>query len=114
MNEHPEPHQATEQGGGHDISKDIPKYLGVFVALLALTLVTVAASFIHIGPPGEPAGNMILGMVIAAIKAGLVAWIFMHLAWEKGLIYRILIFTAVFVLGLFILVVAALKDPIHL
>jgi cytochrome c oxidase subunit IV len=35
------------------------------------------------------------------LKAGLVAAIFMHLAAEKRLIYRVLIFTGLFVFALF-------------
>jgi cytochrome c oxidase subunit 4 len=113
MSEHGHPEAPGEHHhGGHDVSKDIPKYIGVFAALLVLTLVTVGASYIHIGPPGDHSGNIILGLVIASIKAALVAWIFMHLAWEKGLIFRILIFTAIFVLGLFLLLVATHNDPI--
>ena len=42
-----------------------------------------------------------MAMLVATLKAGLVAAIFMHLAAEKRLIYRVLIFTGFFVLGLF-------------
>ena len=44
---------------------------------------------------------MAVAMLVATFKAGLVAYIFMHLAAEKKLIYRILVFTGFFVLGLF-------------
>ena len=44
------------------------------------------------------------------LKAGLVAAIFMHLAAEKRLIYRILIFTGFFVMGLFWLILLAWYD----
>jgi hypothetical protein len=48
--------------------------------------------------------------VVAAFKAGLVAYIFMHLSAEKKLIYRILVFTVIFVLGLFWLTYLAWYD----
>ena len=51
-------------------------------------------------------------MVVATFKAGLVAYIFMHLSAEKKLIYRILIFTAIFVFGLFWLTYLAWYDPV--
>jgi cytochrome c oxidase subunit IV len=51
---------------------------------------------------------------VATFKAGLVAAIFMHLAAEKRLIYRILIFTGFFVFGLFWLILLAWYDfPIY-
>jgi caa(3)-type oxidase subunit IV len=53
-----------------------------------------------------------VAMLVATLKAGLVAAIFMHLAAEKRLIYRVLIFTGFFVLGLFWLIFLAWYDPI--
>ena len=50
--------------------------------------------------------------LVATFKAGLVAAIFMHLAAEKRLIYRVLIFTGFFVLGLFWLTFLAWYDPV--
>ena len=55
--------------------------------------------------------NVGIAMLVATFKAGLVAAIFMHLSNEKQLIYRILIFTAFFVLGLFFLTYLAWYDP---
>ena len=43
-------------------------------------------------------------------EAGAVALVFMHLAAEKRLIYRILIFTGFFVMGLFWLILLAWYD----
>ena len=45
-------------------------------------------------------------MLVATIKAVAVAAVFMHLAAEKRLIYRILIFTGFFVMGLFWLILS--------
>ena len=74
-------------------------YLKVFSALMVLTVLTVGASRIHF--PGHL--GMIVGVLIACLKAGLVASVFMHLKWEKPLIYGVLgltLFFAVFLFGL--------------
>ena len=52
-------------------------------------------------------------MLVAMFKAGLVAAIFMHLSAEKKLIYRVLIFTGLFVFALFWLTFLAWYDPVH-
>ena len=75
--------------------------------LLAFTGVTVALSYVHFG---TQKANIAVAMLVATLKAGLVAAIFMHLAAEKRLIYRILIFTGFFVLGLFWLTLFAWYD----
>jgi cytochrome c oxidase subunit 4 len=49
-------------------------YYGVFAALIALTLVTVAASFLELG-----AWHTTVGVLIGVVKATLVGLFFMHL-----------------------------------
>jgi cytochrome c oxidase subunit 4 len=90
----------------HDISKHLKVYIGVFVALLIGTLLTVAASKIHFGHEG----NIIVALVIAVLKAGLVALFFMHLVSEKKSIYMVLVFTAFFFVGLMFLTLWAMHD----
>ena len=76
-------------GGSHaDIDKHVRAYIGVFISLAVLTAVTVAASHIEFGSHST---NIVVGMLIAAVKAGLVATIFMHLKWEKKIIYWVLV-----------------------
>lgn len=94
----------------HDVSKDVGRYLFVFGALLVGTLVTVAASYIPFPTSGM---NITVALLIATIKATLVAAIFMHLSAEKWTIYRFLIITVVFVVGLFSLTALAFSDHIH-
>ena len=89
-----------------DISKHLKVYIGVFVALLIGTLLTVAASRIHFGHDG----NIIVALVIAVIKAGLVALFFMHLVSEKKSIYVVMGFTAFFFISLMFLTVWAMHD----
>ncbi|HEX5660187.1 MAG TPA: cytochrome C oxidase subunit IV family protein [Polyangiales bacterium] len=49
-------------------------YVGIFAALVTLTLITVGLSRIHLGDY-----NFFIAVVVATIKAGLVATYFMHL-----------------------------------
>jgi cytochrome c oxidase subunit 4 len=56
-------------------------YWGVFGALLFLTVVTVVISELHLPMPF----SLIVAMIVAVTKAGLVASIFMHLAFDKKL-----------------------------
>lgn len=53
-------------------------YLKVFIALMVLTALTVAVTTVHFGDMA----NIIVGVVIALAKAGLVAYIFMHLKFD--------------------------------
>src|ERR1041385_874637 len=90
----------------HDIKKHLKVYIGVFVALLVGTVLTVVASRFDLGH----AGNISLALVIAVIKAALVAGFFMHLASEKKPIYTILVFTAFFFVGLMALTLWSMND----
>jgi caa(3)-type oxidase subunit IV len=93
----------------HDVSKHIRGYLMVGATLLVFTAITVFLSYLNFG---TQKANVAVAMLVATFKAGLVAAIFMHLSSEKRMIYRILIFTFFFVLGLFWLTYLAWYDPI--
>lgn len=83
--------------GDHaDIDKHVKTYILVFVALMVLTIVTVAVSYLDL----STAGTITLALVIATIKGSLVACYFMHLISEKKLIYTVLIFTVIFFLAM--------------
>lgn len=75
-----------------DIKKHIRIYISVFVALAALTVVTVSVSYLHLST--LPA--VLLALLIATVKGSLVACYFMHLISEKKLIFIVLLFTVVF------------------
>ena len=79
-----------------DIDKHVRIYITVFVALMALTIVTVAISRLHL--PVHLA--VTVAMFVAIIKGSLVAGYFMHLISEKKLIYSVLAFTGFFFAGL--------------
>ena len=91
----------------HNVQKHVRGYLMVGALLLSFTAITVALSYVNFG---TPKANIAVAMLVATLKAGLVAVIFMHLAAEKRLIYRVLIFTGFFVLGLFWLIFLAWYD----
>jgi caa(3)-type oxidase subunit IV len=93
----------------HDVSKHVRGYLIVGGTLLFFTALTVFLSYVNFG---SQKANVAVALVVATLKAGLVAYIFMHLSAEKKLIYRILIFTAIFVFGLFWLIYLAWYDPV--
>ena len=75
-----------------DIDRHVRIYLIVFVALMVLTIVTVAVSYLHL----PVAGAVTVALLVATIKGSLVACYFMHLVSEKKLIYAVLVLTVVF------------------
>ena len=86
-------------GIGHDaadIDRHVRVYITVFVALMALTIVTVAVSYLHLSTPMAVA----VALLIATIKGSLVAGYFMHLISEKKVIYAVLALTAFFFIAL--------------
>jgi cytochrome c oxidase subunit 4 len=82
-----------------DIKKHVRKYIMVFVALMALTVVTVAISYLHL----SVGAAITVALMVATVKASLVASYFMHLISEKKLIYATLLLTAAFFVLLMLL-----------
>ena len=71
----------------------------VYVALIALTILTVLLSGLGLGNAGE----VIIAMAVASIKAGLVLYFFMHLNHEP-LIFKLFLGVAFFtLLAIFVL-----------
>jgi caa(3)-type oxidase subunit IV len=81
----------------------------VGISLLAATVLTVALQYVDFGSHNR---NIVIGLLIAAAKASAVALIFMHLKSERGLIYKFLAFTVIFVAGLFVLTLLAWSCPL--
>lgn len=90
--------------------KHIRQYIAVFVALLVATVLTVAVSYVHFGAEDSHVGNVTVALIIAGIKAALVAGFFMHLVSEKRSIYVMLATTGVFFVALIALTVMAFYD----
>ena len=89
-----------------DIDRHVKVYITVFVALMILTVVTVAISRFH--PPVAIA--VTIALLVATIKGSLVACYFMHLISEKKLIYAVLALTAAFFVVLLALPVLTVHD----
>ena len=93
----------------HDFWGHAKLYLWVGAILILFTAVTVFLSYVDFG---STKANIIVGMIVATFKVCLVGAIFMHLKEEKKTIWRPLLFTLFFVLGLFLLTLLAFYDPI--
>ncbi len=91
-----------------NVKKSVKAYIMVFVALMALTIITVAISYLHL----SVLAAIVVALFIATIKAGLVASYFMHLISERKLIYAALALTAIFFLVLMVLPVLHYLEPI--
>ena len=92
-----------------EIKKETRVYIMVFVALAALTLVTVAVSYLHLSFGAAIA----LALFIATIKGSLVAAFFMHLISERKLVYAVLILTLVFFVALLLLPLGGYADRLR-
>jgi cytochrome c oxidase subunit IV len=89
-----------------DIDRHVRIYITVFVALMVLTIVTVAIAELHL--PVHIA--VTVALLVATVKGSLVACYFMHLISEKKLIYAVLALTAVFFVALLALPVVTHSD----
>jgi cytochrome c oxidase subunit IV len=88
MSDHAADLDATSHDAA-DIDRHVRIYITVFVALMVLTIVTVAISRIHLPVPMA----VTVALIVATIKGSLVACYFMHLISEKKLIIAVLVLT---------------------
>lgn len=88
----------------HGLAHTTPVSLlfGILAALLVLTVLTVSVTSIDLGQQG----NLIVAMVIATVKAGLVCTFFMHLLWDKKF-NTVLFLTSVLFMILFLSMTSA-------
>lgn len=115
---------AEHEEYAHGVQQHVTRYLIVGGLLISFTILTVALSYVDFGgffswlfhiqvaPAHGGQLNIAVAMIVAVVKVSLVVLVFMHLAAEKRLIYRILLFTAAFVLALFWLTYLAWYNPI--
>ena len=83
------------EGGGSN-----KMYLAVFFALMIGTILTVYVALnVDLGRPG----NIAVGLLIAAVKASLVALFFMHLKFEGKIVWGV----ALFPIALFLIMIFA-------
>jgi len=101
-------HAAASMTSDHavDIDRHVRVYITVFVALMALTIITVAISYLDFPTPIAVS----VAMFVAIVKGSLVAGYFMHLVSEKKLIYAVLVLTAVFFAALLALPIFTVSD----
>jgi cytochrome c oxidase subunit IV len=99
---------STQAASTHaaDIDRHVRVYITVFVALMALTIVTVAISYLHLPVPLA----VTVALLVATVKGSLVACYFMHLISEKKLIYAVLALTAAFFIALLTLPLLTVHD----
>lgn len=74
-----------------DIKKEIPKYLGIFAVLAALTFVSVGLSYFHFGWPVK----ILVALLIACLQGALVLCYSMHFISEKKTISLLLCLAAI-------------------
>jgi cytochrome c oxidase subunit IV len=101
-------HAADHMTSDHavDIDRHVRVYITVFVALMILTIVTVAISRPHL----SVSLAVTVALFVAIIKGSLVAAYFMHLVSEKKLIYAVLALTVAFFVVLLALPVLTVND----
>ncbi len=78
------------------VKQHVRVYVMVFAALAVLTIVTVAISYLHL-PTSYAIG---IALVVATVKASLVALYFMHLISEEKVILWLLLLCAAFFVAL--------------
>ena len=81
------------------VKKHVKVYVMVFSALAVLTVVTVAISYLQL-PTSYAIG---IALVVATVKASLVALYFMHLISEEKVILWLLLLCAAFLVALMVL-----------
>ena len=74
------------------VRKSVRTYMMIGAALLVFTVITVGANYLHLPVPAA----ITLALIIASMKASMVAAVFMHLNHEKQWIYGSLILTVAF------------------
>jgi cytochrome c oxidase subunit 4 len=101
-------HAAASTTSDHavDIDRHVRIYITVFVALMVLTVITVAVSYLDLSVPLA----VTVALFVALIKGALVAGYFMHLVSEKKLIYAVLALTVVFFIALMALPIVTYSD----
>ena len=79
----------------HEHISPVSTYMKVFGALLVLTALTYAVSYMSLGPASLP-----VAMIVAVAKASLVCMFFMHLKWEPP-VFKIMFLVTVAILAIF-------------
>ncbi len=87
---------ATGHEGHHHHVLPLSVYVGVYLALLVLTYLTVQVSFWDLGPLSLP-----VAMLVALVKAGFVVGFFMHLRYDDKFL-SLIFFSSLFFIAVFL------------
>jgi cytochrome c oxidase subunit 4 len=96
-------HAHDAHGHGHGGADHVPHvlplnvYFKTYISLLVLTALTVGASFLKLGDTG----GLILALMVATVKASIVALVFMHLYWDQKF-FAIIFASSVLFLAIFL------------
>lgn len=97
QNPHDHGHDDHGDGAVHAHVSSPLFMVGIFLALIFLTVVTVAVSYVDLG-----SANTVVAVLVATLKASLVASFFMHLRWDKPF-HAIIFISSFFFLGLLLM-----------
>ena len=117
MSDHDAPVPIGQEPDPHFVShakEHLKLYLLIGCTLFFCTGLTIALAKIELfdfGSPGVGPSDLIVGLLVATLKSTLVIMIFMHLKGERPVIFKFLIFTIVFVIGMVWLILLAQHDP---
>lgn len=89
-----------------EVKKSVRSYMMVFGSLMVLTVITVAIAEVQLAVPLA----VTAALIVASVKASLVAGVFMHLTHEKMWIYGSLLLTVAFFLVLLLVPVMTTQD----
>jgi cytochrome c oxidase subunit IV len=84
---------AEHTASAHSKSSPLKLYFGVWATLLVLTYVTYRVAYVELGP-----FNAVVALVIAGIKATLVALFFMHVWHASEKLTKLVVIAALFFL----------------
>lgn len=101
MSAHHDDHSAGALQMGHHHVSSSKMFFNVLVALLFLTVITVAVSRVDFG-----SANMLIAMAIASVKASLVIAFFMHVKWDTAINKIVFLSSFLFLSLLFVFTLA--------
>ena len=91
-----------------EVKKSVRSYMIVFGMLMLFTIITVAVAGLDVSTPVA----ITIALIIATMKAAMVAGVFMHLSHERQAIYGALILTLVFFVALMFIPILTVSDAI--
>jgi cytochrome c oxidase subunit IV len=93
MTEHSSSEHSSSEHSASEHSSSLTLYVGIWLALLFGTVLTVVAAHINLGP-----FNAAVALTIATIKATLVALYFMHVKGSSEKMTKVVVISAIFFL----------------